>query len=158
MDALKSAEEHGWAGMANPVGQPTDVDQGHRPGSRDRLRDGRDGAPIRVVAEQARGDLQTLIYLDPRALTRDCVGRWLQGNLRGFRVCLLPDPDQIDAMPGGEIRAVIVNTASEPMSSASTVNLIARVKERLPGVPVVSKPYRDVDLIAALLAICGRIP
>ena len=28
----------------------------------------------------------------------------------------------------------------------------------LPSVPVVAKPYRDADLIAAILAVCGPMP
>src|SRR5262245_8638720 len=43
--------------------------------------------------------LQTVIYLDPRAFTRDCVGGWLQSSLAGFAVRVLSDPDQIGTLP-----------------------------------------------------------
>ena len=47
-----------------------------------------DGAPD----ETSRG-LRRLIYLDPWAFTRDCIGRWLQSHLSGFSVwpCQIPE-------------------------------------------------------------------
>ena len=39
---------------------------------------------------------QTVLYLDPRAFTRDCIGGWLQSSLSGFEVRVLPDPEQIE--------------------------------------------------------------
>ena len=71
------------------------------------------------ATDAASDEHQRLIYLDPRALTRDCVGRWLQSRLNGFNVCLLPDPEQITAAPivSDQIRAVVINAGPERMSS-----------------------------------------
>jgi DNA-binding NarL/FixJ family response regulator len=91
-----------------------------------------------------------LIYLDPRPLTRDCVGRWLQSSLSGFSVCLLPDPEQITAAPivNGDIRAVVINVGAERMSSPTVARLLSRVSELLPTVPVaVMSDYEDRESI-----------
>jgi DNA-binding NarL/FixJ family response regulator len=80
----------------------------------------------------------TLIYLDPRAFTRDCIGRWLRSSLSGFNICLLSDPEQIETAPIADhrIRAVIINAGPEPMSSAAVAHLVSRVSELLPEIPV----------------------
>jgi DNA-binding NarL/FixJ family response regulator len=173
MDVLKSAdEEYGGPGTASAAGRsagatgacvPAVTSETHQAGGREGLRDSCDNGTIRVVAGQARRDLQTLIYLDPRALTRDCVGRWLQGSLRDFRVRLLPDPAQIETTQGvgDEIRAVIINTGSETMASAWTADLVSRVKEILPGVPVaILSDFEDRESVreAFNLGVRGYIP
>jgi DNA-binding NarL/FixJ family response regulator len=82
--------------------------------------------------------LATVIYLDARAFTRDCVGGWLQGSLSGFTVRVLSDPDQLETVPGGNdrVRAVIINTGPERMSSSTVARLLSRVGELLPETPV----------------------
>jgi DNA-binding NarL/FixJ family response regulator len=104
-----------------------------------------------------------LIYLDPRALTRDCVGRWLQSRLSGFSICLLPDPEQITAAPivSDQIRAVLINAGAERMSSPTVARLLSRAKELLPTVPVaVMSDYEDSESIqeAFELGVRGYIP
>lgn len=111
----------------------------------------------------ASGEPQTLIYLDPRAFTRDCVGRWLQSSLSGFSVCLLPDPDQIETAPivNEHIRAVIINTGPDRMSSPQVARILSRVSELLPDVPVaVLSDYEDPESIreAFELGVRGYIP
>ena len=113
--------------------------------------------------DMAADDLQMLIYLDPRALTRDCVGRWLQSRLSGFSVCLLSDPEQITAAPivSDQIRAVVVNAGPERMSSPTVAHLLSRVSELLPTVPVaVMSDYEDSESIqeAFELGVRGYIP
>jgi DNA-binding NarL/FixJ family response regulator len=104
-----------------------------------------------------------LIYLDPRPLTRECVGRWLQSSLSGFRVCLLPDPEQITAAPivSDQIRAVVINAGPERISSPTVARLLSRVRELLPTVPVaVMSDYEDPESIqeAFELGVRGYIP
>ena len=104
-----------------------------------------------------------LIYLDPRALTRHCVGSWLQSRLSGFSVCLLPDPEQITAVPivSDQIRAVVINTGPERMSSPTVARLLSRVSELLPAIPVaVMSDYEDPESIqeAFELGVRGYIP
>jgi DNA-binding NarL/FixJ family response regulator len=105
----------------------------------------------------------TLIYLDTRTFTRDCIGRWLQSQLNGFTVCALPDPEQITTVPAGsgETRAVIINTGPERMSSAGVAGLLARVGELAPSVPIaVLSGYEDAENIRAAfeLGVHGYIP
>lgn len=105
----------------------------------------------------------TLIYLDPRTFTRDCIGRWLQSHLSGFSVCALPDPEQIMTLSavGGAARAVIVNTGPDRMSSAGVASLMSRVGELAPAVPVaVLSDYEDAENIRAAfeLGVHGYIP
>ena len=80
----------------------------------------------------------TVIYLDPRAFTRDCIGGWLQSSLSGFEVRVVADPDQIKtaAIGADRIRAVIISGGPDRMSSAAVVSLLSRVSELLPGTPV----------------------
>jgi DNA-binding NarL/FixJ family response regulator len=104
-----------------------------------------------------------LIYLDPRTFTRDCIGRWLQSHLGGFTVCALPDPEQIATVSAGseEIRAVIINTGPERMSSAAVGRLLSRVGELAPSVPLaVLSDYEDPENIRAAfeLGVHGYIP
>jgi DNA-binding NarL/FixJ family response regulator len=104
-----------------------------------------------------------VIYLDPRAFTRDCVGDWLQGSLSGFTVRVLSDPDHLDAAPGvnQRVRAVIINAGPERMSSATVTSLLSRVAEILPDIPVaVLSDLEDPQNIreAFDLGVRGYIP
>jgi DNA-binding NarL/FixJ family response regulator len=101
----------------------------------------------------------TLIYLDSRTFTRDCIGRWLQSHLSGFSVCALPDPEQIITAPavGDGIRAVILNTGPERMSSAAVASLMSRLGELMPSVPVaVLSDYEDPENIRAAFELGVR--
>jgi DNA-binding NarL/FixJ family response regulator len=89
---------------------------------------------------------QTVLYLDPRAFTRDCIGGWLQSSLSGFEVLVLPDLEQIERAPlrNDRIRAVIISTGPDRMSSPAVASLLARVSGLLPGTPVaVLSDYED---------------
>lgn len=112
---------------------------------------------------QALGAPQALIYLDPRAFTRDCVGRWLQSSLGGFSICPFSDPEQIEtsSIACDQIRGVIVNTGPERMSSGLVARLIARVRDFLPMVPIaVLSDHEDAESIrqAFELGVRGYIP
>jgi DNA-binding NarL/FixJ family response regulator len=109
------------------------------------------------------GELPTVIYLDRRAFTRDCVGNWLQSSLSGFTVRVLADPDQLEMAPEvtGRIQAVIINAGPERLSSATIACLLARVAEIMPGIPVtVLSDLEDAQSIreAFDLGVCGYIP
>ena len=115
--------------------------------------------PVGRAAEKA----PVMIYLDPRAFTRDCVGRWLQSSLGGFEVCLLPDPERIPsaAIERDRIQAVIVNAGAERMSSDVVAGLLTRVSELLPSIPVaILSDYEDAENIreAFGLGVRGYIP
>jgi DNA-binding NarL/FixJ family response regulator len=112
---------------------------------------------------EASGVFPTVIYLDARTLTRDCVGRWLQASLTGFNVCLLESPDQIESVSvdSKQIRAVIINTGPERMSSPAAGRLLSCVSERLSAIPVVVlSGYEDQENIrqAFDLGVRGYIP
>ncbi|MGH6895140.1 MAG: LuxR C-terminal-related transcriptional regulator [Geminicoccaceae bacterium] len=121
---------------------------------------GSDDAPVGRVRN---GELPPVVYVDPRAFTRECVGGWLQSSLSGFSVHVLPDPEQIETAPvdRDRIRAVVVNTASERMSSVAVARRLSRVGELLPEVPVAAlSDHEDADNIreAFNLGVRGYIP
>jgi DNA-binding NarL/FixJ family response regulator len=112
---------------------------------------------------ETSGMSPTVVYLDPRSLTRDCVGRWLQASLTGFNVCLLESPDRIETVPADskQIRAVILNTGPYRMSSPMVADMLSRVRDLLPAVPLaVLSDYEDMENIreAFELEIRGYIP
>ena len=115
-----------------------------------------------IGAGHGSDELRMLIYLDPRALTRDCVGRWLQSQLSGFSVCLLPDPEQITGapivsdQPGGRHqyggRADVIARRDPPVVAG---------ERAAPTVPVaVMSDYEDSENIQAAfeLGVHGYIP
>jgi DNA-binding NarL/FixJ family response regulator len=116
------------------------------------------GSLQRGVAE-----LPTVIYLDSRPFTRDCVGGWLRASLAEFNVCVFQDPDQMQttSVGGDGTEAVILNVGPERMSSATVKRLLARVNELFPEVPVtVLSDYDDSENIreAFNLGVQGYIP
>jgi DNA-binding NarL/FixJ family response regulator len=119
-----------------------------------------EGAPAgRRVGNGASAEHRAVIYLDPRALTRDCVGGWLQSSLSGFCVCLFSDPDQIETAPivSDRVQAVIINTGHERMSSVAAARLVSRVSELLPEIPVaVLSDYEDSENIRRALELGVR--
>ena len=117
----------------------------------------------RALRNRALGELPTVIYLDRRAFTRDCVGNWLQSSLSGFTVRILSDPDQLEMTPDvtGRIQAVIINAGSERLSSAAIARLLSGIGEILPGIPVtVLSDLEDAQSIreAFDLGVRGYIP
>jgi DNA-binding NarL/FixJ family response regulator len=138
--------------------------------SRARVEDGlpqngdgpREGDEVGAWMETS-GMSPTVVYLDPRTLTRDCLGRWLQASLTGFNVCLLASPDRISTVPtdSKQIRAVIINTGPYRMSSPMVAGMLSRVRDLLPEVPVaVLSDFEDMENIrdAFELEIRGYIP
>jgi DNA-binding NarL/FixJ family response regulator len=122
-----------------------------------------DAIPGHRLRNGALSEPPTVIYLDRRAFTRDCVGHWLQSSLSGFTVRVLSDPDQLEIEPGvaGRIQAVIINAGAERLSSATTARLLSRLAEILPEIPVtVLSDLEDAQSIrqAFDLGIRGYIP
>jgi DNA-binding NarL/FixJ family response regulator len=117
---------------------------------------------LRRVLSEASRELQTVIYLDPRAFTRHCVGWWLQSSLRGFHVSILPDPKQIVIATNiNHIRAVIINAGPAPSSSPSVVRSISRVTQLLPDVPIILlSNHEDAENIqkAFEIGVRGYVP
>lgn len=117
------------------------------------------GGPEGLAPEE----LPTVIYLDARAFTRDCVGGWLRSSLGGFHVLVLQDADQIEksTVASGKIQALVINTGPERMSAASLTRLMSGLKELFPGVPVaVLSDYEDAENVreAFNLGAQGYIP
>jgi DNA-binding NarL/FixJ family response regulator len=122
-----------------------------------------DDVTIREARNGASEPLETVIYLDSRAFTRDCVGGWLQSSLSGFRVRVLPDLDQSAIAPivNERIRAVIINTGPDSLSSTAVARLLSRASELLPETPLaVLSDYEDPESIreAFDLGLRGYIP
>jgi DNA-binding NarL/FixJ family response regulator len=106
---------------------------------------------------------QTVIYLDPRAFTRDCVGNWLQSSLSGFRVRVVQDAAELEGVRGADewIRAVIINTGPERISSANLSTLLSAVGATLPDTPIaLLSDFEDPQSIreAFGLGVRGYIP
>jgi DNA-binding NarL/FixJ family response regulator len=150
-------DRQGSAGLAG--GEPRAGGEDGLPQNEDRPREGDEvGAWM-----ETSGMSPTVVYFDPRTLTRDCVGRWLQASLTEFNVCLLASPDRIETVPADskQIRAVIINTGPDRMSSPMVACVLSRVSELLPAVPVVVlSDYEDMENIreAFELGIRGYIP
>ncbi len=120
-------------------------------------------APDGEAGNGATGEHGIVVYIDPRAMTRDCVGGWLQSNVRGFEVRVLSDADQLAsaALVGEQVRAVIVNAGAERPTAAAVAGRLSRVGELLPGVPVaVLSDFEDAASIreAFKLGVRGFIP
>jgi DNA-binding NarL/FixJ family response regulator len=114
-------------------------------------------------ADGATGQRGIVVYIDPRAMTRDCVGGWLQSNIRGFEVRILSDADQLAtaAIVDDQIRAVLVNAGAERLTSAAVAGRLSRVGELLPEVPIaVLSDFEDAASIreAFKLGVRGFIP
>jgi DNA-binding NarL/FixJ family response regulator len=163
MYALKSAnhEHQEWSRLADADEEEVVPPAVEPPWRDDQPQEG--NTPVGRANGAPSQGLSTLIYLDPRAFVRDCIGRWLQSSLRGFSICPLPDPEAITTTPinSEQIRAVIINTASERMSSSSVARLLSRLSELLPEVPVaVLSDSEDGENIreAFGLGVRGYIP
>ena len=123
-----------------------------------------DDVPAREALRNGTSEQpQTVIYLDPRAFTRDCVGNWLRSSLSGFQVRVLQDPAELEGIQGVDerIRAVIINTGPERVSSASLPTLLSAVGEVLPETPVaLLSEFEDPQSIreAFALGVRGYIP
>jgi DNA-binding NarL/FixJ family response regulator len=123
---------------------------------------GRRGALLMPRDAEATGTsakVQTVVYLDPRAFTRDCVGGWLQRNMAEFGVRVLADLDQIETArwPTEEVRAIVINVGPDRVTSAT----ITRLGELWPGVAVaVLSDHEDPESIRAAfhLGVRGFIP
>lgn len=104
-----------------------------------------------------------LIYVDPRAFTRDCVGRWLQTHLKEFGVKPIAGLETIEREPidPDEVRGVILNAGPERSSSLAVANLTARMAEIFPNTPiVVLSDHEDAENIreAFEIGVRGYIP
>ena len=79
------------------------------------------GGPEGVALEEP----PTVIYLDARAFTRDCVGGWLRSSLGEINVLVLQNADQIETKgpASDQVQAVIINAGPERMSSATMTRL-----------------------------------
>ena len=122
--------------------------------------DGVAGGGVRSVVP---GELPTIVYLDTRAFTRDCVGGWLRSSLAGFHILVLQNADELETrtVAGDRIQAVIINAGPERMSSAAMTRLLSRLKELFAGVPVaVLSDHEDSESIreAFNLGVQGYIP
>ena len=123
-----------------------------------------DVASVHDASKPPSEQLPTVIYLDARALLRDCIGSWLQSSLSGFRVCVFPDPDQLAtaAIVKQRVRAVLINVgADQPRSSNMVARLVSRVSELLPDCAAVVLSDREDSLsirAAFALGVRGYIP
>ena len=118
----------------------------------------RDRPSVDAASERHR----LVLYIDPRAMTRDCVGGWLRANIRGCDVCILSDADEIEAASMHERpQAVVLNAGAERVASAALAGRLAGIRELLPEVPVaLLSDCEDAESIreAFKLGVRGFIP
>ena len=105
-----------------------------------------------------RCEKQTLIYLDPWALTRDGLGRWLEDGLPMFDICVLRAPESLGTLTVADdrVRSIVVNAGPERMSPASTVaRILTAVLSRLPNAPVILLAHHDDPEAVREAFACG---
>jgi DNA-binding NarL/FixJ family response regulator len=167
MELLKNTEMEclAWSGTSPPASRVASTRgcEAQEPGSEAILESAADDLANLAITGDGCDDPQIVIYLDPRAFTRDCVARCLQASLSGYRVQPLSDPERIEAatLAGNPVRAVLINTGAERVSSGATASLVSRVREALPGVPVaILSDYEDRESVreAFNLGVRGYIP
>lgn len=117
---------------------------------------------VAETSDSAR-DTQVLLYIDPFALTRDCVGHWLQSSFSTFELQVLADSEEIEGLDIALERyyEAIVNVGPEAIGSPKIAQTIAKLQDLLPAVPIaVLSHHEDSDSIrrAFDLRIAGYIP
>ena len=129
-----------------------------------KLRPGTTSAPRGGVRNASLGELPTVIYLDARAFTRDCVGGWLRSSLSGFTVRVLSDPDQIETAPDVARQDPGGDHQCRPRTDyhrRAIARLLSARRELLPEVPVtVLSDLEDAQSVrdAFELGVRGYIP
>ena len=104
-----------------------------------------------------------LLYLDPRDLTRDCIGHWFVTTLEEFDVKLLGHPNQLDelSLNPDSIRGIIFNAGAESVASDLVIDWLERLRKSVPDAPIIllsSREDRDEIIDGFELGIRGYIP
>jgi DNA-binding NarL/FixJ family response regulator len=123
--------------------------------------------PISLAAARRSKGLITVLFLDPRPLTRECLSRWLQASARNLRILPLADPAELagdGSVASGEAADLILfNIAGSEVAEPRVARAIEAFRLKLPDVPLVVLADReDTDADAVAEAICrgarGYIP
>ncbi|MDX6750225.1 response regulator transcription factor [Geminicoccaceae bacterium 1502E] len=122
--------------------------------------DGHGGWPSWRAVEQLS---ESVIYVDGRSFTRECIGNFLQSRLDGVEVRSIPSwPQQaLESLEPRQVRAIIMNTGVEPMWSDAVVDMIDSITLCFPGVPKIILAVReDPENIAQAFAlgVKGYVP
>lgn len=104
-----------------------------------------------------------VIYLDSRSLTRECIGNLLKVRLKDLEIktissCSARKSDELDL---SRVRAVIINSGAERISSSVVSELVDEAATHFPDTPrILLSDHEDLDSIsqAFALGIKGYIP
>lgn len=147
-------------GKAADFGSVLVTPPAHRPAIRPEERSGRWDCPAWTGIDPAG---ETVLYIDARPFTRECIGAFLRSGLGGMEVLPLPVwPQQDSGCPDPRrVRAVIMNTDAEPMGRAPLAERIADIALRLPEIPrIILSALDDPGNVARAFAmgVKGYIP
>lgn len=100
--------------------------------------------PLRLSPTGARSardqDRATILLVDPRPLTRECIYSWLAANSWEFRVlpyATVTDFTRQEAPGEDRVHLVVLNIDAARMSDLRVLEDIDRLNRRLPEVPIV---------------------
>lgn len=106
-----------------------------------------------------RGELEsahstTVILVDDRTLTRQCLAHWLELNDHNFRTIGIPRLDQPERLLRryGRIDLVVLNVGAMTASEPAIRGMLDRLQEALPEVPLIVVSDRE-DIAAVTEAI-----
>ncbi|HYD29482.1 MAG TPA: response regulator transcription factor [Azospirillaceae bacterium] len=105
-----------------------------------------------------------VIVIDSRQLTRECFSTWLGGNLPEMAVAACASVGEAvrhSPPEAGPVSVIFLNIGAGGVSDPMVADDLARLDERLPGVPVIVVSDREeVDAIAEALdyGVRGYVP
>lgn len=110
---------------------------------------------LQPVEARTRGDEArvSVILVDPRPLTRECLGRWLEAGSGVFRVTAVAGPEDLsDEDRRGDAELAIFNIGPTPAADTQIADAIGLLHQRLPDVPIVLFAEREeVTQVAAAI-------
>jgi DNA-binding NarL/FixJ family response regulator len=109
------------------------------------------------------GHRGTVALIDPRALTRQCLARWLEACGLGFEVVAVASLAQIDRHldDGGDIDLVLLSIGSAMVTDREVHDLLGCLRDRLPEAPsIILSDREDVEAVRAAIraGVRGYIP
>jgi len=104
-----------------------------------------------------------VILIDERALTRQCLARWLELAGDGFRIVAVPRAEQVEPLlrHTGSVDLILLSVGAETARSPEVIAILERLGAILPGIPVTLVSDReDVEAIVEALrrGVRGYIP
>lgn len=114
------------------------------------------------AGRSSSGDRRSVALIDRRALTRQCLARWLEISA-GFKIVAVPRFEELNQRLGeaGQLDLVLVSIGASVVSEPEVCDTLELLTHRLPGVPLIIVSDReDIDAIAEAIrrGVRGYIP